>query len=306
VLEGSVRKAGNRVRITAQLIDGVSGGHAWAERWDRDLTDIFALQDEISQAVVAALKVKLLPEEKQAIERRGTENVEAYNLYLMARRHFLSQSAKRWDLVIRLCKGAIEIDAAYARAWALLAFCRATQGANSSSAGPKENGWTEAERALALDPDLAEAHAAKAKVLTDMGKFSEAQAAVETALRLDPNSCEVNRTAGNCALVDRRFAEAIRYFEAASDADEQDGSSPFMSMQCYDALGDHEGAKASARKAVDRLERSIAREPDNGAIMAFGVGALVVLGECSSTPPTQICAIISPAPWPAWETSTWL
>jgi adenylate cyclase len=98
-------------------------------------------------------------------------------------------------------------------------------------------------------------------------------------LRLDPNSCEVNRTAGNCALVDRRFAEAIRYFEAASDADEQDGSSPFMSMQCYDALGDHEGAKASARKAVDRLERSIAREPDNGSIMAFGVGALVVLGE---------------------------
>src|SRR6185503_13346054 len=85
VLEGSVRKAGGRVRITAQLIDGAKGDHVWAERYDRNLDDIFALQDEISEAIVGALKLKLLPEEKKAIERRGTENVEAYNLYLMAR-----------------------------------------------------------------------------------------------------------------------------------------------------------------------------------------------------------------------------
>ena len=81
VLEGSVRKAGGRVRITAQLIDGATGGHVWAERYDRDLNDIFALQDEISQAIVAALKLKLLPEEKKAIEQRGTTNLEAYKLY---------------------------------------------------------------------------------------------------------------------------------------------------------------------------------------------------------------------------------
>ena len=85
MLEGSVRKAGGRVRITAQLIDGAAGDHVWAERYDRDLTDIFALQDEISEAIVTALKLKLLPEEKKAIERRGTDSVEAYDLYLMAR-----------------------------------------------------------------------------------------------------------------------------------------------------------------------------------------------------------------------------
>ena len=85
VLEGSVRKAGNRVRITAQLIDGKEGDHVWADRYDRDLDDIFEIQDEISKAIVEALRVKLLPEEKQAIEQRGTNNVEAYNLYLMAR-----------------------------------------------------------------------------------------------------------------------------------------------------------------------------------------------------------------------------
>ncbi|HEY1415141.1 MAG TPA: TIR domain-containing protein, partial [Caulobacteraceae bacterium] len=92
VLEGSVRKAGNRLRITAQLIDGAVGDHIWAERWDRDLTDIFALQDEISEAIVAALRLKLLPEEKKAIERRGTENVEAYNLYLMARQYDVTKN----------------------------------------------------------------------------------------------------------------------------------------------------------------------------------------------------------------------
>ena len=85
-----MRKAGGRVRITAQLIDGAAGDHIWAERYDRDLTDIFALQDEISQAIVAALKLKLLPEEKKAIERRGTDNVDAYNLYLMARSYLLT------------------------------------------------------------------------------------------------------------------------------------------------------------------------------------------------------------------------
>src|SRR5260370_4289822 len=90
VLEGSVRKAGGRVRITAQLIDGARNDHVWAERYDRDLTDIFALQDEISEAIVKALKLKLLPEEKTAIERRGTDSVEAYNLYLMARQNYVT------------------------------------------------------------------------------------------------------------------------------------------------------------------------------------------------------------------------
>ncbi len=90
VLEGSVRKAGGRVRITAQLIDGAHNDHIWAERYDRDLNDIFALQDEISEAIVKALKLKLLPEEKKAIEQRGTESVEAYNLFLMARQNYVT------------------------------------------------------------------------------------------------------------------------------------------------------------------------------------------------------------------------
>src|SRR5438046_4644484 len=124
VLEGSVRKAAGRVRITAQLIDGSNDSHVWAERYDRDLKDIFALQDEISHAIVDALKVKLLPEEKKAMEKHGTEHVEAYNVYLMAREAYATGfegDTRRSEVIIRLCRRATEIDPDYAEAWALLA-----------------------------------------------------------------------------------------------------------------------------------------------------------------------------------------
>ncbi|HEY2483145.1 MAG TPA: TIR domain-containing protein, partial [Caulobacteraceae bacterium] len=151
VLEGSVRKAGGRVRITAQLIDGAAGDHLWAERWDRDLTDIFALQDEISQAIVAALKLKLLPEEKKALGQRGTENVEAYNLYLMARDYLDTGNQgdpRRTDAMIRLTRRAIELDPTYARAWALLAYAQVTAFQEGKGS---DDGMAAAERALKLD-----------------------------------------------------------------------------------------------------------------------------------------------------------
>src|SRR5690348_11856314 len=128
VVEGSVRKAGNRVRVTAQLIDGATGGHVWADRWDRDLTDIFAIQDEISEAIVEALKLKLLPAERKAIENRGTANVDAYNLYLMARQYWITGDfgdRRREDRVIRVTKRAVDIDPEYPQAWALMGLAQA-------------------------------------------------------------------------------------------------------------------------------------------------------------------------------------
>src|SRR6185312_5383229 len=119
VLEGSVRKAAGRVRITAQLIDGSNDSHIWAERYDRDLRDIFAVQDEISHAIVDALKVKLLPEEVKAIEHRGTDNIDAYNLYLMARQNYTTGfegDSRQNEAIIRLCRRAVEIDPNYAEA----------------------------------------------------------------------------------------------------------------------------------------------------------------------------------------------
>ena len=142
--EGALRAGGQRpqgrarVRITAQLIDGATGSHVWAERYDRDLNDIFALQDEISQAIVKALKLKLLPEEKKAIEQRGTTNLEAYNLYLMARQFSVTGNygnVRRCEAIIRLCRSATEIDPEYATAWALMAVAQAALAFTSAAPG---------------------------------------------------------------------------------------------------------------------------------------------------------------------------
>ena len=223
VLEGSVRKAGGRVRITAQLIDGVAGDHVWAERYDRDLNDIFALQDEISEAIVAALKLKLLPEEKKAIEHRGTDNVEAYNLFLMARQYSVIASlgdARMAESIMRLCRKAIEIDPNYARAWALIAATQVNLRFYMGLQG--DDGLEAAERAIALDPNLAEAHAAKAVVLTFSTQHDAALVEVDQALRLDPESYEANKAAARLYYTMRNHAAAIPHFEKAAAIMETD------------------------------------------------------------------------------------
>jgi adenylate cyclase len=279
VLEGSVRKSGGRVRITAQLIDGASGGHLWAERYDRDLTDIFALQDEISEAIVKALKLKLLPEEKKAIERRGTDNADAYDLYLMARQYRWSGnlSIPRDEAIVRLTSRAVEIDPAYARAWALMGSAQASlrfrfgrQDVDSSVA---------VDKALALDPGLAEAHAAKSESLRREGRFDEASEEAGIALRLDPECYEANNAAAGPCFSQGRFADAIPYWEKAAAVMETAFSSPAMLITCYTALGDMDSARRAARMTLVRVEAMVAQDRSNGSAMSYGVGALAVLGE---------------------------
>ncbi len=280
VLEGSVRKAGGRVRITAQLVDGATGGHLWAERYDRDLNDIFALQDEISQAIVAALKLKLLPEEKKAIEQRGTTNPEAYKLYLMARQYSITGNfgnTRRSEAIIRLCRRAIEIDPNYARPWALMANAQINLRFFFGREG--DDGLTAAERAIELDGTLAEAHAAKARVLAQRNRFDEARREIEQALRLDPESYEVNGAAGRFYYVIRQFDKAIFHFEKAASSVETEYSSAGMLVSCHNAIGDKDGARRAARRALERCEKIVAAEPDNGSALGFAVGALAALGE---------------------------
>jgi adenylate cyclase len=277
VLEGSVRKAGNRVRITAQLIEGATDTHLWAERYDRDLNDIFALQDEISEAIVNALKLKLLPAEKKAIEQRSTSNPEAYKLYLMARQYNALGNSRHRDIAVRLCRRAVEIDPGYARAWALLAICLANGRMVNTSTG--DTGWSAAERALALEPDLAEAHAAKGRILGDAGRYEEAMAEHSTALRLDPGGYEVNAAAARCYIPMRRFKDAVACLERAAAAIETDFWALGMSIQCYEALGDADGAKSAAQRGLERVEKVIVAEPDHGLAIGWGVSALVTLGE---------------------------
>jgi adenylate cyclase len=280
VLEGSVRKAGGRIRINAQLVDGETNSHVWADRYDRDSSDIFALQDDISEAIVTALKLRLLPEEKKAIERRGTSNAEAHNLYLMARQTYIASQEydpRTAEAIIRLCARATEIDPNYAQAWALKAIGHEKlRQATGAGAG---DGRAAAERALAIDPRSAEAHAIKAQILMSGGEPDAAAAAVATALELDPESYEVNRSAGRLNYQLHRHEDAVRFYEKAAGLMEADLNSASMMISCYAALGDVEGMRRSAQRALDRAEAMLVHDPNNSMVAGDSAYSLAALGE---------------------------
>ena len=279
VLEGSVRKAGNRVRITAQLIDGTKGDHVWADRYDRELTDIFAIQDEISKAIVAALRVKLLPAEKKAIEERGTNSVEAYNLYLLARQQLIGGAfgdPRRDETIVRICQQATVIDPDYAQAWALMAFA---QSELRFWHGRDADALLATERALALKPDMAEMRCVKARYLEEQGHQEEADREIEAALERDSESWEVNREAARMHFRAGRIQEAVPYFEKAAALMETDWHNPSMLMTCYHALEDDENLKRAARMTLDRAQLALSHDPTNGAAIAVGASALSMFGE---------------------------
>src|SRR5688572_4919617 len=280
VLEGSVRKAGGRIRINAQLVDGETNSHVWAERYDRDSSDIFALQDEISEAIVKALNLRLLPEEKKAIERRGTSNVEAHNFYLMARQTYVTgqeYDPRSPQAIIRLCVRATEIDPHYAQAWALMAIGHEKlRMATGGSAGESK---AAVERALLLDPRLAEAHAIKAQILLSEGDPDAAAAAIATALELDPESYEVNRSAGRLNYQLHRNVEAVRFYEKAAGLMEGDLVAASMLISCYTALGDGAGMRRSAERSLRRGEAILAHDQNNSMVAGDSAYALAALGE---------------------------
>ena len=279
VLEGSVRKAGNRIRINAQLIDGTTGKHLWADRFDRDLTDVFEIQDEISKAIVEALQVRLLPQEKEAIQDRGTANVDAYSLYLMARQQWVSggfSDPVRHRMIVRLCREATTLDPEYAQAWALMALAQALL---RFWHGTEEDALPAAERALALNPMLPEAHCVKGRYLEDEGRSDEAERQIRTALVLAPDSWEANREMAAFLYRHGRIPEAISFFEEAAAAMESDTSSAAMLMSCYQSVGNKEKLREAALLCVARAEQAIAHDPSHANELAWGSGALAILGE---------------------------
>ena len=282
VLEGSVRKAGNRVRVTAQLIDGTSGGHIWADRYDRDLTDIFAIQDEISQAIVDALKIRLLPQEKKAIEQRGTTNAEAYNLFLMARQAWIDGDfgeSGRERRVVRICQRVTQIDPGYAQAWALMGLAQANLRFAYTDNESLDCGLDAANRALELDPNIAEAHLPRAWHFAMNNCESEARAEIETALKLNPQSWEANKEAARILYRQGRLAEATPCLEKATELSDSDFHSRGMLTGLYLAQGMNAEARACAVKMIGQVQGAISRHPDNGAALAYGALSFAAAGD---------------------------
>jgi adenylate cyclase len=280
VLEGSVRKAGGRVRITAQLIDGTDGGHVWAERYDRTLDDIFALQDEISKAIVDALKVKLLPEELATITSRSTGSVEAYQTYLMGRSFFhRGQEMQPLRTARRLFAKAIEIDPAYARAHAGLADAEAFLLVVSDPNASYEQVLASSTRALELEPGLADARASRGLALCTIGRYAEAEAEFERALALDASSFEAHYFYARNCFTQGQYDKAEGLFrQAASLAPDDYRTWGFLQM-IHVSQGRPANAVEAARQALLRAEKDVATHPDNASALLTGAIALVELGE---------------------------
>jgi adenylate cyclase len=279
VLEGSVRKAGQRVRVTGQLIDAKDGGHIWAERYDRDLTDIFAIQDEITHTIVDALKVRLLPEEKKAIAKASTENVEAYTYYLRGREHFHARTKASLTRARSLFTRAAELDPLYARAYAGIADCDSTlygyYGANLSLESTLEI----CDKALKLDPNLAEAHASRGAVLTVGGRYKEAIEEFERALALDPNSYEGHYFYARQAFAQGDFERAVEHYRRAAEIQPDDYRSPLMAMNAMHSLGRHDEEARLAQLGLERAERVMSLHPENSDPALLGACALATLGQ---------------------------
>ena len=284
VLEGSVRKAGNQVRITAQLIDGRTGGHVWADRYDRDLTDIFTIQDEISKAIVHALKLRLMPEEKKAIEKRGTNNPDAYNFYLLARQYWITGNHgdfRREERVMRICGRALELDPYYAQAWALLAIAQSSL--RFGYGRDVDDGFAAANAAIAIDPTIAEAHLPMFKRLEQKRKFDEAAEQLETAIRLGPDSWEVNKEAGRHYLNKRDIPAATRHYEKAVELMESDFHAWAMLSTCYLATGEQAKLRECAKMMISEAQRAVQQDPSNGAALGILAGGYALLGEEAKT-----------------------
>ena len=281
VLEGSVRNADGCVRINAQLIDGETADHVWAERYDRAVTDIFAIQDEISDAIVTALRVKLLPEEKKAIEQRGTTNADAYTHYLRARDIWINGDfgdRRREERVIRLCQRAAEVDPSYAQAWALLGVAPANLFYAYSGNDGLDDGLAAAERAMALDPTIAEARMPLAWHLALRGRHEEAETEIHTALKLNPDCWEANKEAARILYRQGRLEEAIQLLERACALAESDFHSLGMLTASYLGCGEMDRVRECADRLVVLVGKVLERAPDNGAAIAFAALSHGALG----------------------------
>jgi adenylate cyclase len=264
LLEGSVRKAGNRLRITAQLIDGMTGGHVWADRYDRDLTDIFEIQDEITRSIVNQLQVRLLNAECEAIAQPPTANIEAYSCYLKGRQFFHSATKSFLGLARQLFVRAAQLDPDYARAYAGIANVDARLIGWYGEEIPEQRVLANADKALALDPMLAEAHAARAdsKSFMDGHDPAEVIAGFEHALSLDPNSHDVNFLYARYCTRTNQFDRAAPLYIRALEVQPDDYTSPSMLENILTPLGRLDEVSLYGDMAIKRAREALRQHPE--------------------------------------------
>jgi len=280
VLTGSLRRAGNRLRITGQLIETRTGHSVWAERYDRQLEDVFAIQDEIAQAIARSLKVVLTEKEKQEIKKAPTADVQAYDYYLRGRQFFHQLRRKGFEYARQMFARAIVIDPGYARAYAGVADCSSFLYMYWDTT---DDNLREADRAsrkaVELDPDSGEAHASRGLAVSLSKRFEEAEKEFETAIRLDPKLFEAYYFYARASFQQGNMEKAAQLFEQACIVKPQDYQAPTLLGTAYRALGRIDEGSAAARRALQMAEKHLELHPDDARALYLGAGNLSDIGE---------------------------
>jgi tetratricopeptide (TPR) repeat protein len=262
------------------LINVADGYHLWSERYDRDLEDVFAVQDEIANNIDKALRVVLTEEEKRAIEKPRTENVQAYEYYLRGRQFFHLFREKSNQFARRMFARAIEIDPSVALAYAGTADCSSFLYIWwDPSEANLEQADTASKKALELAPEMAEAHASRGLALTLSKRYDEAYQEFEAAIRLDPKLFEAYYFYGRACFERGRHAEAAHAFERAAAVRPEDYQTPSLMALAYDALGRKEDSEAARRRAVRIIEQYLELNPGDARALYLGAIDLCYLGD---------------------------
>jgi len=271
VLEGAVRRAGTYLRITAQLVETRTGRSLWAERYDRKLEDVFAIQDEIAKSIAGALEVMLSDKEKTAIEKVPTADIKAYDYYLRGRQFFHQFRGESFGFARQMFTRAIETDPRYARAYAGIADCCSFLYMYFESTGANLREADEASRqALELDPELAEAHAARGLAVALNKRYNEAAKEFETAIQLNPRLFEAYYFYGRALHGQGNMKAAAEMFRKACEVNPDDYQTPHFLAMALRALGRKADAKAADLRGLQVVERHVQMHPDDSRALLFG------------------------------------
>jgi len=280
VLEGSVRKAGNKLRVTAQLVNVADGYHLWSERYDRQLEDVFAIQDEIAENIVRALRVVLSDAEQRAIEQAPAADIEAYDYYLRGRQFFHQFRRTSIQFARRMFERAMEADPRYARAYAGAADCCSLLYMYwDASKANLEGADSYSRKALELAPELSEAHASRGFAVSLRRQYDEARREFDTAIRLNPKLYEAHYLYARTCMQEGRLEEAVRHYEEASRVRPEDYQAVLLMQAPLKGLGRTAEALAALRRGLQVAEKHLELNPDDARALYLGGGALVQLGD---------------------------
>lgn len=277
VLEGSVRKSGNKIRVTAQLIEAETDSHLWSETYDRELNDIFAIQDDIASQILEAMKCQL---GTSRLLDATTEDPVAYQYFLRARGYAIAGTNRDIELSIDMLQKAVEADPGFLRAWVHLAE-QCSMYANFFS---KDEKWrriadTAAERTAELGPCSAESHLARGYAHSTSDRFADAEREFRLAIELDP---ALGRAWYHLARAQQHMGkarQAIISYQKATEFDPDDYESPLVSVAVFLSVGDEEGARRMGKIGLERAERILQDYPDNQRAYYLGAGGLNMLGD---------------------------